>query len=83
MMGVYKKSDYYLNKSIYFNQKVNNQKGLAISYINLGVLCLSLEKIDEAGVLFKKSYEICREINDSQIINGALLNIRITNSGSE
>jgi hypothetical protein len=31
MMGVYKKSDYYLNKSIYFNQKVNNQKGLAIS----------------------------------------------------
>jgi hypothetical protein len=47
------------------------------------VLCLSLEKIDEAGVLFKKSYEICREINDSQIINGALLNIRITNSGSE
>ncbi|MEP7265376.1 MAG: response regulator [Bacteroidota bacterium] len=60
----YERAEYYFNKALQIDIKLNYTKGLAREYSNLGNMYLSQEKFESAVVYIRKGYELEKQINN-------------------
>lgn len=58
-------------RSLNLNSGIDNQKGVAIDYLNLGRLYLLVERLDNAKSLFEEAVKIGLSINDQSILSEA------------
>lgn len=69
--GDYDRALVEFKRSLNLNSGIDNQKGVAIDYLNLGRLYLLVERFDNAKSLFEEAVKIGLSINDQSILSEA------------
>ncbi len=71
----YKKALFYHEKALKYNKTMNNNRSIAITLLNIGVVYLNMYEDDKAITYFNKSLPIAREYNYPLIVLNNILNI--------
>ncbi len=68
----------YFMEALEIWKKVNDQKGIAVGYNDVGMVYTMLEKFEQAINYHRISYDICKKTGDSTLLATNLFNIGVT-----
>lgn len=73
--GDYDRALIEFKRSLNLNSSIDNQKGVAIDYLNLGRLYLLIDRLDDAKGLFEEAVKIGSSISDRSILSETYVSI--------
>ncbi|WP_254514276.1 lipopolysaccharide assembly protein LapB [Aquimarina sp. EL_43] len=74
-LGNYEKALFYHKKALKRRKTIGNNRNIAVTLLNIGVVYLNMYEDDKAFIYFNKSLPIAREYNYPLIILNNILNI--------
>lgn len=73
----------YHKKALNLRTIINDQRGIALSNINLGNIYTDLKKFDLAEQAYLQSLNICHTLGDQKQVGNCLLNLGVLNTGQK
>lgn len=71
----------YYERIADINRQLNNQRGLLMTYNNLGMVYLDLENYDKAIVNLERSVELSKKIDTKESVISAITNVAVAQQG--